>query len=260
MAAGSITSLYFFFISTAHILWASGLLVLISVHLQENLKKTLLKEKLARKEQNNFGAIVSHEFNTPLGTIRNSVQLIENIEKKATPTSKAAMKRIHRATLRLSRLIDKTAIDQWMNATSDKLRCVDFNLIETIQSLSYEDNIDHQYTNQNLFLHGDPLLLSTAISSFIDNALKYSDNKDACYIAAGKNMKGQVYIDVYNDGKEISLQEHQRIFEKYYRSAEDNAISGAGFGLYITKKIVALHEADIKILSDNGTIFRITFK
>lgn len=259
MTSGGITSLFFFCVSAAHTVTTSGLLLLISERLQENLEKALLTEKLARKEQDNFWAMVSHEFRTPLGTIRNSVQLIENIEKQTTLASKEAINRIHRATLRLSRLVDKTAIDQWINATSDKLHCVDFNLIETIKSLSFEYNIEHQCISQNLSMHGDPLLLSTAISSLIDNALKYCENKDTCYITTGINFEGQIYVDIYNDGKEVSFQERERVFDKFYRSAEHNAISGAGFGLYITKKIVDLHKADIKILSDNGTIFRITF-
>ncbi|MBQ0784349.1 MAG: hypothetical protein KBT66_08975 [Amphritea sp.] len=259
MTSGSTTSLFFFCVSAAHIVTTSGLLVLISERLQQNLEKALLREKLARKEQDNFWAMVSHEFKTPLGTIRNSIQLIENIEKQITPASMEAINRIHRASLRLSRLVDKTAIDQWINATSDKLRCIDFNLIETIKSLSFEYNIERLCINQNLTMHGDPLLLSTAISSLIDNALKYSDNRDACYIAAGINLEGKTYVDVYNDGKEVSFQEREHIFDRLYRSTERSAISGSGFGLYITKKIVELHDADIKMLSDNGTIFRITF-
>lgn len=259
MTSGSTTSLFFFCVSAAHIVTTSGLLVLISERLQQNLEKALLREKLARKEQSNFWAMVSHEFKTPLGTIRNSAQLIENMEKQATSDSMEAINRIHRATLRLSRLVDKSAIDQWIYATSDKLRCIDFNLIETIKSLSFEYNIERRCINQNLSMYGDPLLLSTAISSLIDNALKYSDKRDTCYIAAGINLEEQIYVDVYDDGKEIPFQERERIFDKFYRSAEHNTISGTGFGLYITKKIVDLHEADIKVLSDNGTIFRITF-
>lgn len=64
---------YFYLILIiTHIILALGLSMLIAEELRKRLQSFWEAEKLARREQNNFWGMVSHEFKTPLATIGNS--------------------------------------------------------------------------------------------------------------------------------------------------------------------------------------------
>ncbi|WP_417841019.1 sensor histidine kinase [Terasakiella sp.] len=257
------TAFLFLSISMGHILITVGLLMLISERLQENLASALKSEKQARLEQNNFWAMVSHEFKTPLGTILNSTQLVENLEKDIQAVSRDALDRVRRATFRLSRLVDKSLIHEWTSSTTnDNIRQVEFSLTEILNNLSFEYEIpfhNHNKDHNDILLQGDPFLLSTAFSCLIDNALKYGTNRDSCYVSIQMENNDTVIVDVFNEGAEIPVNIRERIFEKFYRAKQHAGISGSGFGLYITEKIIHLHKAHIEILHQEGTIFRTTF-
>jgi len=257
------TAFLFLSISMGHILITVGLLMLISERLQENLASALESEKQARLEQNNFWAMVSHEFKTPLGTILNSTQLVEKLEKDIQNISRDALERVRRATFRLSRLVDKSLVHEWTSSTThDDIRQVEFSLTDVLKNLSFEYDIPfyNRSKDQNdIHLQGDPFLLSTAFSCLIDNALKYGTNRDSCYVSIQTRKDGAIIADVFNEGAEIPLKTRERIFEKFYRAKHHESISGSGFGLYITEKIINLHKAHIEILYQEGTIFRTTF-
>jgi len=261
MSDSPTTAIHFFFIALGQIIVTLGLLMLISERLQQNLAIALEAEQKARLEQNNFWGMVSHEFKTPLGTILNSVQLVENLEKNVQQPSKDALKRIQRATLRLSRLVDKSLVNEWTSATTDKMRQIEFSLSEILENLSFEYDVPFRNgtKGQDTTVSGDPFLLSTAISSLLDNALKYTNDRKSCYISLVPSEEGLLEIDVFNTGDEIPLRDQKRIFEKFYRAQQHNKITGSGFGLYIVKKIVDFHNAEIEIISDQTkTIFRLT--
>jgi len=257
------TAILFLSMSMGHMLITVGLLMLISERLQENLTFALESEKQARLEQNNFWAMVSHEFKTPLGTILNSTQLIENLEKDIQQISREALERVRRAAFRLSRLVDKSLVNQWTSSTTnDDMRQIEFGFTEILENLSFEYDIpfhNHIKDQGDIQMKGDPFLLSTAFSCLIDNALKYGTNRDSCYVSVQTGDHGTITIDVFNEGEEIPLKTRQRIFEKFYRAKRHENIVGSGFGLYITRKIINLHKAHIKVLYQQGTIFRTTF-
>ncbi|NVK17777.1 MAG: HAMP domain-containing histidine kinase [Methylocystaceae bacterium] len=262
MEESSTTSIHFFLIIIGQLIITFGLLMLISQQLREGITLALNKEKDARLEQSNFWGMVSHEFKTPMGTILNSAELIDSLEKNINPLSKDAVKRIHRATLRLSRLVDQSLVNEWTNASADNLRQVEFSLAEALENLSFEYDITyHKRISEfdDCTIIGDPFLLSTAISSLLDNAIKYTNNRESCSISLCRPNGNELQVDVYNEGEEIPQKERSRIFEKFYRAKQHETISGSGFGLYIAKKILDYHNAKIELMSNQErTIFRFT--
>ncbi|MBQ9703641.1 MAG: HAMP domain-containing histidine kinase, partial [Clostridia bacterium] len=67
------------------------------------------------------------------------------------------------------------------------------------------------------------------------------------------------YISVTNYGKEISENQKEKIFNKFYQADESHSTEGHGIGLAIVKKIVTLHNGDISVESEGGmTSFTVT--
>lgn len=239
----------------------AGLTMLVSERLRRNLALALEKEKQTMQEQNNFWAMVSHEFKTPLSTIINSANLIEFAANKDPKTIETESLRIQRASNRLASLVDKCLVNDWLEAATTERQHKPVDLNSMLQNLSFEYDITFKNNlAPDTYLTGDPYLLPVAFSSLIDNALKYAHNKDNCYFSADVQDDNSLTFKVYDDGDGVSEQDLPRLFEKFYRSEKHKAKNGGGYGLYITRKIAHLHQAQVSTHREsNMTVFAITF-
>ena len=252
-------ALFYLIFITTHLLLSLGLLMMIAGRLRLNLVHSLKREKEARTEQSNFWAMVSHEFKTPMSTIEYSAELINELEKNLQEPSEKALVRISRATTRLSRLVDQSLASEWIDAAATELKKTEIDIKELLRDLSFEYRfpLKDQTPSGPVLVAGDPHLLSTAISTLIDNAQKYGSNPEACYLCLHHTNEGELAIDVFNEGNPLSDEEKELIFKKFYRLERHRGQAGSGFGLYITAKILKLHGFEIEVLHDEGTIFRI---
>jgi two-component system sensor histidine kinase SenX3 len=105
----------------------------------------------------------------------------------------------------------------------------------------------------------DCRLIKLAIKQLLDNALKYSPDGTALKIAVAEDDNA-VGIEITDYGNGISVQEQQRIFERFYRSASvQQQVPGSGLGLSIARSIARAHQGDLTVTSLPGqTTFRLT--
>ena len=106
----------------------------------------------------------------------------------------------------------------------------------------------------------DPTKIDRAVSNIIENAIKYSENDSKIEVTLYQE-RNRACISVRDEGIGISQSEINRIFERFYRVKKDRSrtTGGSGLGLYITKKIIDMHqgEIDIKSIENIGSIFTI---
>lgn len=102
----------------------------------------------------------------------------------------------------------------------------------------------------------DPLLLSHAIKNLISNALKYSAGK-ANPVLTLSFFKTDYIIRVKDFGIGIPPNEHNKIFQAFFRAENTFAIQGTGLGMFITKKFIELHGGTISFnsIAGKGTEF-----
>jgi signal transduction histidine kinase len=88
--------------------------------------------------------------------------------------------------------------------------------------------------------------IRVVIQNLLENAIKYSNNRDKVFVALRKN-NGLVEISVKDTGVGISEEGKKKIFEKFYRDqqAQKKEATGTGIGLFISKKIVEEHGGKI---------------
>ena len=88
--------------------------------------------------------------------------------------------------------------------------------------------------------------------NLLSNAVKYSPGKDKVIIHTEKNHS-QLLITVEDFGIGIELEEHDKIFERFYRTKNNSIlISGFGLGLYICRDIMKRHDGKIWVESEPG--------
>jgi signal transduction histidine kinase len=100
--------------------------------------------------------------------------------------------------------------------------------------------------------------LAQALTALIDNALKFSPEDTPVEVSTHRRDDG-VCIDVTDRGIGIPADEHERVFVPLYRGheAEARRIPGAGLGLAIVAKLVALHGGRVEIDSAPGSGTRV---
>lgn len=107
---------------------------------------------------------------------------------------------------------------------------------------------------------GDCDLLGLVMYNLIENALKFSSVEDEVEIRALQDEK-MIVIEVADSGPGIPPDELPKIFEELYRGANARGIEGSGLGLALVKRIVELHDGQIKVRSHqdepHGTVFTV---
>jgi signal transduction histidine kinase len=96
-------------------------------------------------------------------------------------------------------------------------------------------------------------LISQVFSNILENAVKYS-NSGSIIVVRGKHDPGRgiFTVQILNQGIPLQVKDEQRIFERATRTeqARRKYPAGTGFGLYIAKRIVAIHDGIIRATTE----------
>jgi len=124
----------------------------------------------------------------------------------------------------------------------------DFN--EIIVAAGIELTVDIQ---PNIRLMADEEKLRRLFINILDNAIKYSSGKYPEIHFLLQVNKNQVSINIYNTCKGIPPEDHNLVFNQFYRVEKSRStdLGGSGLGLTIVKRIVELHNGTITIENDS---------
>ena len=105
----------------------------------------------------------------------------------------------------------------------------------------------------------DKDLLRIALNNLLTNAAKYNRAGGEIILSAEETDE-RIVITVQDSGIGIPAADLPRIFDKFYRSADREAVArgGHGLGLYLARQIVELHQGQIEVTSQTGQGTRVT--
>lgn len=176
---------------------------------------------------------IMHELKTPITKGRITIEMIEESKYKH---------RLRECFLRLETLINEFAsIEQIASGfgLANKTCTSIENVIEEAKdkSMCNEENIDIKY-NDSYFVSVDFKLFSTAIKNMIDNAIKYSPNKQVKIIVSKDR------IDFLNCGEKLSndLEYYEQAFMRENNCENGKCENSFGLGLYIVSSIIKEHK------------------
>ncbi|MEZ4945348.1 MAG: HAMP domain-containing sensor histidine kinase [Cyclobacteriaceae bacterium] len=230
----------------------------------------ILKQRRLSEVQQDFINNMTHEFKTPIATIAISSEVLKNpnISKEPDRLLKYATV-IENESNRLKQQVERVLQMAQLDEKKIELNTETFDanelLKEAIQncSLTLQENKGSIELKLNGALHnivGDKLHLTNVINNLIDNAVKYNNNKPQIVIRT-YNKKDAFCIEVEDNGMGIASENHNRIFERFYRIPTGNVhdVKGFGLGLNYVKLIVEAHKGSITLNSTlgKGTIFKI---
>lgn len=145
------------------------------------------------------------------------------------------------------------------------------DLVEILDRSAEEFRIQAQLKNLTLLFQtdlsnasflGDKTKFRQVISNLLDNAVKYTDHGGITMKLSKNKAKNLYIITVSDTGRGISPNEVPLLFQKFTRgNAGKSSFGGSGLGLYLTKKIIEMHQGTIHIVSDGtnkGSMFIIS--
>jgi len=224
--------------------------------------RKITNEKMAEEARKDFIAHLSHEFKTPLTSIKSYSEMLMDGEVDEGETQKEFYNIINIEADRLASLVQNLLSISRMemgNLTISKaLVKTDLLLKDSLAAIETAANNKNIFLEKNVSentpsLVGDKELLKVAIINILNNAVKYTPENGKVVFSLF-NQNGSIIIDVSDTGYGISQEDLPRIFDKAYRSEDPRVreASGSGLGLSITQEIIQLHGGEIEVDSESG--------
>ena len=242
----------------------SALIILFSRYF---VKKSIRPVSDAIISQRQFISDASHELKTPLTVIINNIGNLKKLLSKDnfdTQSISLIQKNIYGIDEMSTRmkhltedLLNLGRLENWQDR-KEQMQPVELSKLTDnecmyFEPLFFEDSKSLDYNiADNISILGDAKKLKDLISILLENALKYSVSHTNLTLCKQKN---NVILSVENDiSKELSKEDTQNIFKRFYRLDESHSSAGYGLGLPIAKEIVAMHKGEIKVKSENKKI------
>ncbi len=239
-----------------------GMLALLVVAASYLIGRAVSRELAAARLQSDFVSAVSHEFRTPLTSMRQFTEML--VEDESLPAEKrrefyAAQER---ATRRLSRLVESLLDFGRMEAGARPYRFERLDVGRLAKATTEEfkqevnsESLVMEYTvpEEGPVVKADREALAQALWNLLDNAVKYSGDSPVVHVEV-EALRYQVAIRVRDHGIGISASEKNRILRKFVRgsSAKTCGVKGTGIGLAMVKHIVDAHGGKIAVESESG--------
>ncbi|MCP4875807.1 MAG: PAS domain-containing protein [Gammaproteobacteria bacterium] len=217
---------------------------------------------LMRERQNEFISHISHELKTPLNVLSmySESLLTEGADNEEYRIE--AVNVIHDEVERLSTLINNLlAINQYelggVVAQRKHVRMHEFledaftNVTKArgIKDLEFDLEIPREMS----MVYIDKDLFRIAVNNLLTNAIKYSKPGGKVSMSASEN-EDSIEIVVSDEGYGIAESDIKQIFNKFFRSTDDNVRqqTGHGLGLSLARQIVLMHHGDLTCSSELG--------
>ena len=200
----------------------------------------IFRQKRYNEIKNDFINNMTHELKTPISSISLAAEKV--LQMSMFDRKQATFKK---KELDLNELLETIASSFTLRVehTGGKI----YTEIEAVDSAIFVDEVHFQ----------------NAITNLMDNAVKYRKPEEPLdiYIRTW-NDKDRLCFSIRDTGLGIKKENVKKIFDKFYRVHTGNVhdVKGFGLGLAYVKKIITLHEGDIKCESElgKGTTFTVT--
>ena len=251
-------------LATRRRLLLAGLGILVGLVLAGGyfIVRAISREFAVAQLQSDFVSAVSHEFRTPLTSLRQFTELLND-----DPDQPAAKRRTFyhaqaRATDRLRRLVESLLDFGRMEAGARPYRLERLATAPLVRGIVEDfrrDVAPDVVTVEALIADDcgavdvDPEAFARALWNLLDNAIKYSGESPTVFVTVDVR-DGSVAISVRDRGAGIPRHEYDEIFKKFVRGTASRAhgIKGTGIGLAMVRHIVEAHGGTVSVESTPG--------
>ena len=223
----------------------------------------VLRQKKVSEMKSDFINNMTHEFKTPIATIKLALDAIKNKKVQNDLNKRDKYLRMirdenDRMNFQVENVLRISQLDRKENIIKKSI-CNLNNIIS--ESLAH---LDLLLKNRNVQVKIDFLALSNEVNiskddfinvfvNILENAIKYSNEKPEIKIITENNMDS-IIVKIIDNGMGMNSKVKEKIFDKFYRETKGNIhdVKGHGLGLSYVKKIIDLHNGMIYVDSELG--------
>lgn len=237
---------------------------------EEEVLRSLEKEKELSALKSRFVSMTSHEFRTPLAGILSSTELLRHYGDRLPAEEKIELfEQIEDSVERMTRMLDNILLIGRAESRGLQFRPIHGDLLDFIEQVLTEakaarhsgqqapslcKQIRGVTAGEYLF---DPILLRHVLSNLLSNAIKYSPQGGEVSLSVDWS-DGRAEIAVSDQGIGIPEDDQKRLFETFHRASNVGNIAGTGLGLAIVKQAIELQGGRIELFSRPGAGSRFT--
>jgi PAS domain S-box-containing protein len=236
--------------------------------IEEELLKTLEREKELSQLKSNFVSMVSHEFRTPLGIIQSSAELLREFHQRMQPGEREEqLESIARNTRRMAGMMEGVLVLSRLEAgrLSFQPVALDLNLFcrrvvdEILSATNHKCPIELALTPAPSEAEADEQLLGHIFTNLLSNAVKYSEPGATVFFAVTRQQQDAVCV-VRDQGIGISEADQPQLFKAFHRGGNVGSRPGTGLGLLLVKRCTELHGGRVQVNSKIGDGTTVTVK
>ncbi|MGM9987837.1 MAG: ATP-binding protein [Bacillaceae bacterium] len=235
----------------------------------EELIEKLGKELNELKDQrNDFLASISHELRTPLTYIQGYINVLYK-HTLNTEQKNHYLKIVKEESEALTNLIENLFLLARLDKNEFMIEKTKTHMPTLINKIVEKIKIAHETSGKQITLHDetvngwimiDPIRMEQVFINIVNNAIRYTD-KNGEIIIILKEDDTSIFLIIKDNGKGISKEEQEKIFQPFYRveKGRNRMFGGYGLGLSIVKEIIEKHGGKIIFQSaeGKGTTFKI---
>ena len=250
--------------SSRRLVWLTGvglmvLLVLVSAYA---VNRGISQELRVARLQSDFVSAVSHEFRSPLTTLRTITELLVQNRISDESRRQKSYEFLDRETNRLHRLVEALLDFGRMESGRKQYRMQPLDAFQLVRSavaefseeaaasgFRVETKLDAMPAN----VSADEEAFQRAFRNLLENAVKYSPGGRTVWVSGSVNGN-HVSISVRDEGMGIDPKEQRQVFQKFVRgaAAKRAGIKGTGIGLSMVHQISKALGGDVHLESKVG--------
>ena len=211
--------------------------------------------------QHKFVANVSHDFRSPLTSIKGFIEAI--LDGTIPPEfQEKYLKIVVGETERLEKLTQSLLTLDKLDSKGRPIHKSNFDINSTIKNTaaSFEGicrtkkiTIELHLQSEMLLVTADMEQIQQVLYNLIDNAIKFSHNHSIIRVETSERH-GTVFVSVKDSGIGIPKDSLKKIWDRFYKldSSRGKDRKGTGLGLSIVKEIITAHSQNINVISTEG--------
>lgn len=235
---------------------------------EEELIRSLARERELSRLKSSFVSLVSHEFRTPIGIIHSSAEILERyLPRLPEEERQEHLRAIQSHAWRMAALMEEVLMFGRVEAGRMEFRETEFDLHEICQRwveemlLATDSRCPIRLTAAELPLvaRGDPDLLRHIVTNLLSNAVKYSPPGRTVELELQRDGAVAV-ICVTDRGLGIPASSRERLFTAFQRGENVRHLPGTGLGLVVIRHCLDLHRGTIELDSAENVGTRVVVR
>lgn len=242
--------------------WESGFFLLVQALAILVLWRGLSSEAEIRRKQDNFLALVSHQFKTPIASLQLSLETM--LRRPPTPErfqqlSMRMLDDLRRMQNMVAKILDSARLDRGrLQLNKERLSLAEAvrHVISTLDDQARRENVTFDLDiAQGLDVRADPIAIDTVLRNLVENAMSAMTPKGGGVIRIkGRKAGAETELEISDTGIGFEPAQGPKLFEKFFRIDNHGGrdAAGTGLGLFIVQRFMHFENGHVRAHSEGA--------